>query len=423
MHASAPLDSSTRVTVRSGLSWRWQSVSFFAAFFITVLRRPDAVLHAQFFAEDGSRWFAEAYNNGWLKVLFWTDSGYIQVLPRLAASLALLVHTVHAPLVENVIAICFEVLPVNLLLSPRCEALGSVRFRSALAALYLALPNTVEMIATITASQWFLALSILLIVSMGAPRSRVSRIFEGVLLILCSLTGPFCFFLLPVSAFELWRGRGKRWHLWRFGALLAGTFIQSVALFTHTNSRPHANLGANLECFFRIVGGQIYSGAILGVNGLSLSLSPAVLAVIAVTCTVLSLSAALRSPRVMKSLLLFAACILAASLANPTGYPHVGMTRWQMVASVPGIRYWFLPSLAFIWILAHCVRYSKGMLRVGASVLLFLLPVGVIRDFRYRPLPNLNFAEYAKELDNSPRGAWKVIPENPTGWKIMVKKY
>src|SRR5438874_1851777 len=38
---------------------------FFVAFFVIFLRRPDAILNAQFYAEDGKYWFAEAYNLGW----------------------------------------------------------------------------------------------------------------------------------------------------------------------------------------------------------------------------------------------------------------------------------------------------------------------------------------------------------------------
>ncbi len=36
---------------------------------LLILRRPDAVLHAQFWAEDGVVWFADAYNFGALQAL------------------------------------------------------------------------------------------------------------------------------------------------------------------------------------------------------------------------------------------------------------------------------------------------------------------------------------------------------------------
>ena len=37
---------------------------FLFACAVVIARRPDAVFHAQFFAEDGRIWFADAYNLG-----------------------------------------------------------------------------------------------------------------------------------------------------------------------------------------------------------------------------------------------------------------------------------------------------------------------------------------------------------------------
>src|SRR5438552_16115464 len=39
-------------------------VILIAAFLIVFSRRPDAILNAQFFAEDGPRWYADAYQFG-----------------------------------------------------------------------------------------------------------------------------------------------------------------------------------------------------------------------------------------------------------------------------------------------------------------------------------------------------------------------
>ena len=124
-----PCSAQRQCSVVSGLTWKWQVLIFLLAFAVIVLRRPDAIMHASFFAEDGSPWFAQASIYGWWRVLFWTDSGYIQLLPRLGATLALMCPLVYAPLVENVLAISVESLVVSLLLSRRSIDLGSLRFR------------------------------------------------------------------------------------------------------------------------------------------------------------------------------------------------------------------------------------------------------------------------------------------------------
>ena len=37
---------------------------FLLGVLLVILRRPDAVTYPQFWAEDGSSWFADAYNSG-----------------------------------------------------------------------------------------------------------------------------------------------------------------------------------------------------------------------------------------------------------------------------------------------------------------------------------------------------------------------
>src|SRR5664280_1271684 len=129
-------------TTQSALTWRWHVLAFVAAAGLVVSRRPDAIVHAQFFAEDGHVWFADAYNRGWFTSLFRTQDGYFQTLPRLAAALSLLVPLSWAALVINLIGLIIQILPVPLLLSRRLSRLGSLQLRAALAFVYICLLYT-----------------------------------------------------------------------------------------------------------------------------------------------------------------------------------------------------------------------------------------------------------------------------------------
>ena len=129
----------------------------------------DAIFHAQFYAEDGHVWFADAYNLGWWHALFRAQDGYFQTLPRLAAALALLAPLSLAPLVLNIAAVAVQALPVNILVSNRSSAWGSLGFRACLAAAYLALPNSREMTISVTSSQWILALCVFLVLTASPP--------------------------------------------------------------------------------------------------------------------------------------------------------------------------------------------------------------------------------------------------------------
>ena len=249
-------------------------LAFLIACAILVTRRPDAIFHAQFFAEDGHVWYAEAYNLGWLTTLFRAQDGYFQTLPRLAGALAQLVPLALAPMVLNLIAIAVEAIPVILLLSTRSSVWGSLHFRALLACAYLVLPNSREMIAILTSSQWILALSVFLLLAASTPKGVAVRIFDISILLLSGLTGPFCFFLFPVAFFLAWKRRG----LWRFaeaGLLAALCAVQAWGLLVvDPSGRAHAPLGAGFGLFTRLLASQIFLGALFGGNALAVNAGP-----------------------------------------------------------------------------------------------------------------------------------------------------
>ena len=70
---------------------------FLAALVAIFSRLPGALLHPQFFAEDGWVWYQQAYNLGWLRTLGITQAGCVQMLPRLVAGVTLLFPMQWAP--------------------------------------------------------------------------------------------------------------------------------------------------------------------------------------------------------------------------------------------------------------------------------------------------------------------------------------
>jgi hypothetical protein len=56
--------------------WGWLPLSCACAA-IVIMRRPDAVLSPQFWAEDGKIWFANAHNLGALHSLVLPQNGYL----------------------------------------------------------------------------------------------------------------------------------------------------------------------------------------------------------------------------------------------------------------------------------------------------------------------------------------------------------
>lgn len=410
-------------------------VIFLAACALIVSRRPDSLFQARFLAEDGHVWFADAYNLGWIHTLFRSQDGYYQTLPRLAAALSLLVPFRFAPLAMNLCALAVQATPVSLLLSQRCSRWGSWGLRAAMALVYLGLPNSREMSVTITEAQWYLALIACILLLSFLPRGRLGKVFDAAVFVLCGLTGPFCVLLLPIAAWALWiAGETRRWL--PIGVFTVSAAVQASALLItdHAGRTRIAPLGASWPMFVRILSGHVYLGALLGQNFYGLVGRQDLLELVVIAGTALVVVVAVWSETEIRLFLLFVALTFFAGLRSPTTGPPNGLSAWIMLAKTPGIRYWFLPDLAFLWALLVCVSgiSIRGLSGLSAQVVLLakfacalLLAVacfGVWHDWRIAPFPDLNFAGYAQRLEQAPQGEMLVIPENPPGWKIVLTK-
>jgi len=154
-----------------------QAIAFSVAFLLVCSRRPDAILNAQFYAEDGRVWYLDAYNLG-LHSLLMPQGAYLQTLSRTIALIALLFPLSLAPLVMNLCAIVVQILPVNIFLSSRFSDIP-LKTRLLGSLLYLAVPNAAEIHANITNAHWHLALAACLVLLARPASGRGWRIFDG----------------------------------------------------------------------------------------------------------------------------------------------------------------------------------------------------------------------------------------------------
>src|SRR5512139_1888487 len=86
---------------------------------LLLLRNPASLLHPQFWAEDGTLFFQQAFDSGFLSTVLQPASGYLHAFPRLVAGLSLLFPMEQAPLVFNLAAFAVQLAPALYLLSPR----------------------------------------------------------------------------------------------------------------------------------------------------------------------------------------------------------------------------------------------------------------------------------------------------------------
>jgi len=430
MVPASPPDSTAR---RNASAAQTSKIAFHAgvfliSFLILFSRRPDAILNAQFYAEDGARWFADAYHMGW-RCLLIPDSGYLQTVSRIIGLLSLLFPFAVAPLVMNLCALAVQILPVSLFLSNRFSNI-SLATRLLASLLYLALPNSFEVHGNATNVQWHLALAGLLLLLSPGKVGRGPGILDTLLLAFSVLDGAAGMLLAPVAGFLLWKRREARFKAW-FLVLASGAALQTAVLLVSNSRRPAPN-GASLSRLIAIVGGQIFLSATFGVRTfirlffghasyLLLLQSIAMVAGIAIVAY-----AVVRGPLELKVFVAYATAILLLALIHPVATFGGALEQWEQL-QIPGVgnRYYFFPMLAFFASLFWLATSSAGVgkfARYSAIALLMLLPIVILSDWEYKPFVDYDFKAFAAEFEKAAPGTTVSIPINPN-WRLVLIKH
>lgn len=404
--------------LQEALSPRVQWLLCFLLLVILPTRRPGLFLHANFYAEDGNVWYAQAYSGGWLHSLTLPQAGYLQTLQRLLTGFALLVPFHLAPIVDAIAGLLFQVLPVSILLSRRCRNWSPLSVRCLFAGLYAFFPNGSETHVVLTNSQWHLALMLPLLAFAEPPKTRLGKIVDLLFFLFAGFCGPFGILLIPVM-FLFWVCvRSRTWVVMEAGCVAGGSLIQLYELF-HGPARYHAYLGATLSRFLHIVGAEVILGSIIGGHHQIIH-TPAVLIGLALVIgTLFLVYCLLFSPLSLRLFLLYAALMLGVALHDPLVSGPKPL--WDLLIDDVICRYWFMPGLAFLWGAAWCARCAPSpFMRHAGEIIVILTCLGSCISWRYKPFQDLNFPVHAREFDSAPVGTSVRIPIYPGDGHVLI---
>ena len=409
------------LATHSGLTPNWLVVAFLLAILAIFSRNPSLFTNAQFYAEDGSIWFANAYNHGWLHSLILPNVGYMSTMERLGTGVALLTPFRFAPLVMALIGLLVQALPVVILLSSRCRRLAPLTTRAFLAALYIALPNVHEIHVVLTNTMWHLALAALLLALATPPETTPGRISDIAITLLAALSGPFSIILAPI-AFAFWWFRRQTWSLFLTALLTFGAAVQVFTLTHFGSSRSAGVLGATPKLFLRILAGNVFASAIFGPFPFA-RMMPFAVIVAGFLGGALILAYCLRSSTLeLKLVILFCFALFLAELHNPIAQP--GVPAWQSLVRPESTRYSFFPMLAFVWASAWCALYARARLfRLAGVFVMCLMCTGIAFDWEYFHFSDEHFPIYVQRLQDAAPGQHVIIPIVPAEWSMDLTKH
>jgi len=404
---------------REGIGPLWQCIVFLLLLAALFTRRPDMFLHAQFYAEDGKYWYADAYNLGWVTALTVPVGGYLNVLSHLVAAFTLLFPLRDAPLLMNIAGLIIQVLPVTALLSARCKTWGPLPLRALMAFIYIIVPNAWEIHVVLTNAHWHLAVLELLLAFAAPPRSWVGRIGDVLLFTIGSVSDPFCVFLLPLLLIYWW-SRRERWTLLISSLTAIGAAIQMFTIL-HAFRPAEGPLGATPALLLRFLAGNIVIDGTAGLHSVVDRIPGLVLLfVLAFAGSVVAYAFA-KGALPLRLYILFTIVFFATALKNPL--LHGPLPRWQLLLDDFGCRYWYYPKLALLWSASTCLFVSPKLARVAGCCILLPLLFGFPREWRYLVPPQHNFRMYADRFEQLKPGEHLVIPLNPSDWSMELTKH
>ncbi len=410
----------------------------FAAVFVTNLvifsiRRPGALTHAEFWAEDSVVFYRDQLLFGSPATLLRPYSGYFSLAARVIALAGAWVPAAWAPPIFCAAALVLAALSCSILvLPPYAYLIGSTAVRAALCVLFAAGFFVPEMLGNVTNLQWYLVLPGILL--LARPRAAAEAASLPTLLgcagtaLLIGLSAPQLILLLPVCAVVLWRRRISK------SSIVASALLIAIAIQAITASRlvgqsifpvEHALPGdLTLSILYRVMAETLAGRA----AAMRLGSSPA--AVVSVVLALLSVSwfgwlwrvERARRPAIAAALYLMLGSVAVAIVvrARPAGFADFsGVKYWW------GERYFYLAACVFAFLVAlsisHCVRSGAR----AALLLAGLFSYGVVNDFRLPPL-KVYWPQGAPVVEQWRREIRQgriepiSIPVNPAPWRLNL---
>ena len=372
---------------------------------LVIARKPWAVLHPQFFAEDGSVFMIADQQDG-LKAFIEPYQGYLHFLPRLTAWVAS--HTLDPrwwPGCYNGAAFLATALVFMRLASRRVDLPAKPWLALAIALV----PHTGEVIGTITDVQWLTAF--LLVVQLFTTRAAgaAQRVIDGIIVVVAALTGPFSLLFVPFFAWKAWVDRNPetKWLLVLVTvcAVIQGVFVARTGPHFDYQNKPWdlAGLGG-------IVGTRLVVWPLLGPTLLTW-IPP--LALRAVSVGLLAFLIWQLRPGERRSMRVQLTALLLIVLG--AGVYRIRADTWVPYDIEHGDRYFFISRVLLGWLLVlEVCRLGPLAWRTGAAVAAF----GLAMNLSTFVLPTPPDYDWAAHCDPIRRGEPARLPTLPKGWIV-----
>ncbi len=380
------------------------AIAYLVFFLLASTRAIHWLNDPQFYIEDGKEFYLPAYTQG-LQSIAREYASYYHVVPRILSLIAAKLPLEYGPLTLELLALAVQASVSAFLLSRRmAKQLPSKLVRFALAFFIIADPNSNELFANVTHSQWYLVILSLAILFSEAGRRSISQLGDGVLLFLTGLTGPFAP-IMAIFGFSRLKHLRSRWPILVVTILTA--LVTAVTMIQHP--RNGINEDASATRLFRLLANQILYGTNRGFHYAYHTVSPPTLNFREFGCTIFAVAVIIgglwRATSFVKALGWLGLYCLIASL--------VSQASWNLLGC-PGVgeRYFFILDIVYAYgLYALSRRVRSALIRWCFRGLLAIMAIAMVQEWVYDP-PFRRF-EYAPQIAR--------FNQLPPGYSIYIR--
>jgi len=359
-------------------------------------------------AEDGNIFINQALSLKW-ESIFKTYNGYIHLYPRLISLFAVQLNLVFLPIVFFVawiVAVLYSSFVIFKWLYKQTDSIIIAMF---VPLLVLLQPNSGEVFFTITNSQWFLSLALIILLIDKEYKVNYKNFF---VLILLGLTGPFSVLILPILFFSIIIRKDLKENYLKYLIILSTALIQ--VYFIANSNRVGGDVDTNifhwLKSFFIFI--------TFGTKGFFAILSILIwltLFIYLIKFFYDVYKKRFTDKQINGLILLMGLFILYfAGLWSAKQLPYI------LNPIGGGARYFVVPYALLFISLPLFINQKKILYGV-----LFLIFIVCVQQFTKVERPSLNyqsfiwFAQYNKKLNIPISPQWETYP----GWHIEIKNY
>ena len=212
---------------RHSLSLDALSVLF--VFMMLFFRARDVFDHPQFWAEDGSVFFQNAWTDGLVSIAY-AYAGYLHIVPRVVALAVEPFGAVAAPGLYVTAAVLL------MLWSSWTIARTTLPYARLLSVMLVLVPGCGDVLGTLTNAQWILQPALLALVISNGPKSAHVRANQCVFAAVAGLSGPFSILLMPLVLWKVVQSSKARHDARVCTIVILSALVQLTNVATHSSN-------------------------------------------------------------------------------------------------------------------------------------------------------------------------------------------